>query len=181
MGASHSNDKSTAHSSKVPAGSLKFHTPGKSGGFGSFTVTPTTFIARQHDGDGTLLWTAPTRAPRSLTPAPAPPPGPPAPTPTPTPTPPPRPAPAGVSWECHEGMTVDLHKLPLQDHDLKSVGKQISSCEDKCATTSSCVAILWHETDHHCHTLSGAPPTQLEFAAALKKGKQHQACLLVTK
>ena len=76
---------------------------------------------------------------------------------------------------------MDLHKLPLRDRDLKSVGKQISSCEGRCATTSGCVAILWHESDHHCHTLSGAPPTQPEFAAALKKGKQHQACLLVKK
>jgi len=65
MGASHSNDPSTAHKSKVPDGSLKFHAQGKSGGFGSFTVNATSFVARHHEGDGTLLYTHPSRGPRA--------------------------------------------------------------------------------------------------------------------
>jgi len=70
MGAAHSNDPSTAHESKVPDGALKFHSPGQSGGFGSFTVNATSFVARHHEGDGTLLYTHPSRGPRSR-PAPA--------------------------------------------------------------------------------------------------------------
>ena len=66
MGSAHINDKSTQHAGKVPKGSLKFHTPGKSGGFGSFTVNATSFVARHHEGDGTLLYTHPSRAPRAV-------------------------------------------------------------------------------------------------------------------
>jgi hypothetical protein len=54
MGASHENDPSTAHKNSVPPGSLQFHAEGKSGGFGSFTVNATSFVARHHEGDGTL-------------------------------------------------------------------------------------------------------------------------------
>ena len=39
IGSAHSNDPSTAHASAVPAGSLKFHTQGKLGGFASVSVT----------------------------------------------------------------------------------------------------------------------------------------------
>ena len=66
MGSANFNDHSTKHKSKVPAGSLKFHTPGKSGGFGAFTVSPTSFVARHYEGDGTLLYTHPSRGPRAL-------------------------------------------------------------------------------------------------------------------
>jgi hypothetical protein len=88
MGASHENDPSTAHKNSVPPGSLQFHAEGKSGGFGSFTVNATSFVARHHEGDGTLLYTAPTRAPRSHTPPPPPPPPPPRAPPPPGPPPP---------------------------------------------------------------------------------------------
>jgi len=72
MGSANFNDASTAHESKVPDGSLKFHSPGQSGGFGSFTVTATSFVARHHEGDGTLVYTHPSRGPRSKTPNPQP-------------------------------------------------------------------------------------------------------------
>ena len=114
MGASHSNDPSTAHEKKVPKGSLKFHAKGKSGGFGSFTVNATSFIARHHEGNGQLLYTAPTRSPRSLTPTPAPPPGPPTPTPTP-PSPAPTPSPSGMTWSCMSGYDLDATKLKLSE------------------------------------------------------------------
>lgn len=100
MGASHINNPSTGHKDKVPKGSLKFHVEGKSGGFGSFTVNATSFIARQHEGDGTLLYTAPTRGPRSQTPTPPPPPGPTPPSPPPTPSPTPTPAPTPAGYVC---------------------------------------------------------------------------------
>ena len=66
MGSANFNAASTEHRSYVPKGSLKFHTPGKSGGFGSYTVSPTSFVARHHEGDGTVLYTHPSRGPRSL-------------------------------------------------------------------------------------------------------------------
>ena len=50
----------------VADGALKFHGQGKSGGFGSFTVNATGFVARHHEGDGTLLYTHPSRGPRSM-------------------------------------------------------------------------------------------------------------------
>ena len=49
----------------VPYRSLKFHSPGKSGGFGSFVVNATSFVARHHDGDGTVVYTHTSRGPRS--------------------------------------------------------------------------------------------------------------------
>jgi len=73
MGSAHENDHSTAHTSAVPDRSLKFHTPGKSGGFGSFVVNATSFVARHHEGDGTVVYTHFSRGPRSKNPSPTPP------------------------------------------------------------------------------------------------------------
>jgi tartrate-resistant acid phosphatase type 5 len=186
MGASHSNDPSTAHTSAVPAGSLKFHAQGKSGGFGSFTVTPTTFVARHHEGSGALLYTHPTRGPRSLTPLPPPPPTPPTPTPpSPAPAPSPAPTPAGKQWSCMDGYDVDLHKLPrgLSDRDLMtSGGATVTACEEACNGTDGCVAVRWHETDKHCHTISASSAvtiTHSQFMKALKQKHGYEACVLL--
>lgn len=64
IGASHSNDPSTAHKDKVPAGSLKWHIEGTSGGFASFQVAATGLTVRHHQGDGTVAYTAPIHPPR---------------------------------------------------------------------------------------------------------------------
>jgi hypothetical protein len=167
MGASHSNDPSTAHASSVPSGSLKFHTPGKSGGFGSFTVNATSFIARQHDGDGTLLYTHTARGPRDPTPAPAPPPL------------PPTPAPAGKQWECHENEAVDPATLNLKDKDLGDAATDLPACQVRCNGLAGCTAVLWHKSDVHCHLLSGATPTHDAFIAALSADTAHDSCALL--
>lgn len=182
MGASHSNDPSTAHKSAVPTGSLQFHAEGKSGGFGSFTVNATSFIARHHEGDGTLLYTAPTRAPRSQTPTPPPPPTPPA--PPPAPPSPPAPTPAGHAWTCINGYDVDSQKLKLTDEDLmEKGGGTVASCEAACNGVSGCVAVRWHTADKHCHILSGKAPSHSAFQGALKpsssKTKSYDACVLL--
>lgn len=183
MGASHSNDPSTAHAKAVPAGSLKFHAQGKSGGFGSFTVTPTSFIARHHEGNGVLLYTHPTRGPRSLSPLPPPPPTPPPPAPAPAPSP--APTPAGYQWSCMEGYDLKLHNLPsgLKDKDLKTRGgASVSACQQACNGAKSCVAVRWHETDKHCHTISAhhaVTITHSQFMGALTKRNGYEACALL--
>ena len=58
MGSANFNAASTEHRSYVPKGSLKFHTPRKSGGFGSYTVSRPALLARRH---GTL--SPPSRGP----------------------------------------------------------------------------------------------------------------------
>jgi len=179
MGASHINTASTAHANAVPKGLLKFHTAGKSGGFGSFFVNETAFIGKQHEGDGTLLYTAPTRSPRSLTPAPPPPPAPPA--PGPVPPPPPAPTPAGKSWECHAKTQINDAKVSwLTDADIKdAAGNEITGCEEACNGHVGCVAIVWHGKDNHCHTLSGPAPTHDQLVASLDKEASHTSCFLV--
>lgn len=171
MGSAHENDRSTSHANKVPKDSLKFHTPGKSGGFGSFTVNASSFVARHHEGDGTLLYTHPTRGPRSKVPSPSP------------PAPPPAPAPAGRTWDCHDNHDVDTGKLHLHDKDLDTrAGKDISACEAACndaAAKTGCTAISWHKTDSHCHVLSGKTPSSDDFVKALKSGSAHTACVLL--
>lgn len=183
MGASHENDPSTAHKNSVPPGSLQFHAEGKSGGFGSFTVNATSFVARHHEGDGTLLYTAPTRAPRSLTPTPPPPPSPPGPPPHPAPAPPPAPVPPGMQWSCLDGHDVDGAKLRLTDVDLEGqAGSTLSGCEGACNSRKGCVVIRWHTKDRHCHVLTGPAPTHAAFQGALKpKGKTYDSCLLLPK
>ena len=174
MGASHENNPSTAHKKAVPAGLLKYHSEGKSGGFGSFTVNSTAFVARQHDGDGTLLYTAPTRSPRNLTPTPPP--------PSPAPPAPPTPPAPGQSWECHDKTMIDTSKVSwLSDDDLKSVaGNNIEGCEAACNGKVGCVALYWHKKDNHCHVLSGPAPTHDQFMAALQKDSTHETCILTT-
>ena len=54
-----------AHKAAVPSGSLKWHTEGTSGGFASFEVSATGLTVRHHQGDGTLVFTAPAHPPRS--------------------------------------------------------------------------------------------------------------------
>jgi len=185
MGASHINSPSQAHKDKVPTGSLKFYTEGTSGGFGSFTVNSTSFIARQHQGDGTLIYTTPTRFPRNQTPTPPPtPPSPAPPAPPSPPTPPAPPTPGGMVWECHGGAIVDVKKLTgITDQDLKKrKNSGLTACEAACIQTPTCVALYVHEVDEHCHVLLGAAkPTHAQFVAALKPKKKHSSCILVPK
>lgn len=65
IGSAHSNDPSIAHAKAVPADSLKWHAEGKSGGFASFDVSKGGLTVRHHAGNGTVVFTAPTHAPRS--------------------------------------------------------------------------------------------------------------------
>lgn len=84
--------------------------------------------------------------------------------------------PAPSAWACHDGSNVDISKLPnVHDKDLKTVGKDVGACETTCKGTAMCVAVVWHEDDHHCHVLLGnASHAQLE--AALKKELFYQTC-----
>lgn len=65
IGSAHSNDPSTAHAKAVPANSLKWHVEGHSGGFASFDISKSGLTVRHHAGNGTVVFTAPTHAPRS--------------------------------------------------------------------------------------------------------------------
>jgi len=65
IGSAHSNDPSTAHAHAVPQDSLKWHLEGRSGGFASFDVSKSGLTVRHHAGNGTVVFTAPTHAPRS--------------------------------------------------------------------------------------------------------------------
>jgi hypothetical protein len=50
----HSNDPSTAHAAVVPAGSLKYHMPGKLGGFASVSITAAGLVVTHRDGNGAV-------------------------------------------------------------------------------------------------------------------------------
>lgn len=74
IGASHGVDDSTAHMDSVPSGSLKFHFPSSSaesfnGGVGAFatvSASKTGLVVTHYRGDdGSVLYTAPTIAPRT--------------------------------------------------------------------------------------------------------------------
>lgn len=67
IGSAHSNDPSTAHESAVPAGSLKWHAEGTSGGFASVVVTKEGLTFRHHQGNGAIAFTAPAHPPRNPT------------------------------------------------------------------------------------------------------------------
>lgn len=72
-----------------------------------------------------------------------------------------------------------MGKLPgLKDKDLGSVGKDVGACESVCTTTTSCVAVVWHKDDHHCHVVTGPTPTHAQLEASLKKDFLYETCFL---
>lgn len=64
IGSAHENDPSTAHSTAVPANSLKWHNEGTDGGFASFEVKATGLVVRHHQGDGSVAFVTPPHPPR---------------------------------------------------------------------------------------------------------------------
>ena len=70
--------------------------------------------------------------------------------------------------------------LKLRDQDLTHGFKGLADCEDQCNGLKDCVAINWHESDLHCHVLSGTGLTKAQFEASLQKGgPKATACVLV--
>merc|ERR1712048_109777 len=118
-------------------------------------------VVKHFDGEGKLLFTAPTIAPRGSTPTPVP---------TPTPTPSPAPTPSD-SWECHSKKLAIVGK----DKDLKGTGSDISSCKAECESNAECKAIYWHTSDSHCHVLTGSF-THDDWSKALKSDSDHDSC-----
>eukprot|EP01004_Peranema_trichophorum_P005434 NODE_4294_length_1192_cov_42.990645_g3789_i0.p1 GENE.NODE_4294_length_1192_cov_42.990645_g3789_i0~~NODE_4294_length_1192_cov_42.990645_g3789_i0.p1 ORF type:complete len:327 (+),score=50.53 NODE_4294_length_1192_cov_42.990645_g3789_i0:39-1019(+) len=68
VGAAHGCDDSTAHSSAVPQGSLKFHWAegATRGAYASVSFDSTGLVVKHMSDDGTVLFTAPSRAPRKF-------------------------------------------------------------------------------------------------------------------
>ena len=66
IGSAHYNDPSTAHASTVSSDQVKFHVGSQHvlGGFASVSVDSTGMTVVHRDGDGNVLYTAPTIAPR---------------------------------------------------------------------------------------------------------------------
>ena len=69
VGSAAINDPSEAHKDVEVGGvsqtkSLKFHSPGKQGGFATVTVTRQGLSLTHYDGDGSVLYTAPPHRPR---------------------------------------------------------------------------------------------------------------------
>jgi hypothetical protein len=111
---------------------------------------------------------------------PKPPPGTPTPPPTPpTPTPP-TPSPVPRDWKCYDNM--DNHRaltkppFNLVDHDITEGITNVAGCEHACVASSGCVVVVWHASDLHCHTLTGAV-THEQFVATLNATKQSTACM----
>ena len=65
IGSAHENDPSTAHASTVQQSQLKFHTGSGKGGFASVEVSNEGLVVTHRDGDGKVLYTAPSISPRS--------------------------------------------------------------------------------------------------------------------
>ena len=160
VGSAHSWDTSTAHMSTIPEGSLKFHPHSGIGGFALVSVNKTAFVLTHMSAAGGALYVAPARAPR----------GPPTPAP-------PTPAPAPGSWVCKDGTFANSKKLV--DHDYKTAST-IAQCEATCASTATCVAIMLHSTDSHCHTFAGSL-SESEFDADLSADSTHKSCFWLPK
>ena len=84
-----------------------------------------------------------------------------------------------------DGYDVDLQQLPrgLSDKDLMaSGGGTVIACEEACNGTDGCVAVRWHKTDSHCHTISAASAvtiTHSQFMKALEQKSGYEACVLL--
>ena len=90
-----------------------------------------------------------------------------------------------MKWECHEGMdSTGIAGLKDTDLTAKPFGlpsASIDTCESVCSGTKECVVINWHESDKHCHVLTGVAPTTKVYEKALKKSATATSCRLVKK
>ena len=147
-----------------------WHTGAGDGGFASVAVTEDGLTVTHRDGNGKILYTAPTAKPRSKAPPGPPPPPPPAPTPPP--------APPGMKWDCHAEQEADSGKLKLKDKDIKCCLTDVKDCTNRCMKTSGCIAVNWHTNDDHCHVLTGST-THDQFVSALHQKSASTACMMV--
>jgi len=170
IGSAHVNDPSTAHESTLKKGQLVWHTGSGDGGFASVAVNEQGLTVTHRDGDGNVLYVAPTAKPRGK--------GPPGPAPSPPPPPTPPPAPPGQTWDCHTGQDADSKKLKLKDKDETCCFTDVKDCTAKCLKTSDCIAVNWHTNDDHCHVLTGTTSHD-DFMKALKGRDGGTACMLV--
>ena len=81
-----------------------------------------------------------------------------------------------MQWECHKDMGAVLSSL--KDVDNTKGFKSVTDCEGRCNGIDGCTVVNWHESDLHCHTLTGAT-THEKFVASLKPEKTSTACMLV--
>ena len=89
-----------------------------------------------------------------------------------------KPTPVGFKWECHEGMTAELPKLHQSDYE--SGFHSITDCQEACNAVKGCAVVNLHQTDMHCHVLTGAV-TQKAYEAALHKQPKgaYESCMLI--
>lgn len=115
-----------------------------------------------HSHGGEVLYTTPPILPRGQASTPSP-------VPVSTPDP---------DWECHHRSTTNL--AGLRDHDgCKSV--TLAECQEQCMATSDCHMVVYHETDNHCHTLSGKDTTRATYEASLQSDSERQTCIHITR
>lgn len=66
IGSAHLNDPSTSHKDSIPKDSLRFHATGAVGGYGAIDFdSDGNLVVTHYDGDGTVLYSAPGRSPRT--------------------------------------------------------------------------------------------------------------------
>jgi len=106
----------------------------------------------------------------------------------PAPSPPaPAPTPGAMVWECHDDVIVDVKKLTGVTWEVDILKKtELAACEYTCDQNPGCAAIYAHGSDKHCYIVISTPPaaanpTHAQFMAALKKDKNHVACIRVPK
>ena len=164
------NDPSQAHKSTLKDGQLVWHTGQGKGGFASVSVTEGGLTVTHRDGDGNVLYVAPTAKPRGKGPYPPPPPPPPPPVPPPSPP--------GMKWDCHTGQEADSNHLKLGDKDITCCFTDVKDCTHRCMKTADCIAVNWHTKDDHCHVLTGSI-THDKFVSALRASDSFTACMMV--
>lgn len=156
----------------VPRNSIKFWMSGHEGnayermphslkpkaGFVSFKVGEHQMTVSFHSHGGEVLYTTPPIRPRGEATRP----------PTPVPTV----KPAGA-WQCHAQSNTGI--TGLKDHDgYQSV--TLDRCKETCLETPGCNMVVYHDTDQHCHTLSGKV-SLANYEAHLQFDSSHHTCI----
>ena len=167
------------HRYSVPKNSIKFWMSGNEGnsyqnmprgikakaGFASFQVGAHQMTVSYHSHDGQVLFTTAPIRPRGEVTRPPP--------LVSTPSP----APAD-GWTCYEQSTVEIKGL--RDHDgYQSV--TLAECQQTCLATDNCHVVVYHDTDQHCHTLSGKKVSRVQYEASLRFDSTHHTCMYTTR
>lgn len=156
----------------VPRNSIKFWMSGHRGnsyqrmphglkpkaGFVSFKVGAHQMTVSYHSHGGEVLYTTTPIRPRGEATKPPPP------VPTPKPT---------GAWQCYTLSTTDI--AGLKDHDSYQA-VSLAQCKETCLETPGCHVVVYHDTDQHCHTLSGKV-SRAKYEASLQFDGEHHTCI----